>query len=701
MRALGPYDLEDVLGRGAMGTVHRARHRATGAVRALKVLDGPASGEAIERFRREAEALARVAGKGVVTVHETGLVDGRAWYAMDLLPGGSLRDRLAERGRYPWREAALLVAPLARTLERCHAAGIVHRDMKPENVLFDEQGNARIADFGLARDLRAATLTATGTAVGTPGYMAPEQVDGKDARATSDVFSLGALLFELATGERPYGGRTIAEHVMRALKQERKRPSDLAPVPEALDRLVDRALAPDPARRIASAGALADELEALGEAPSAPKRRPVALIASGVAAVLVVVGAVALVPRPDASVALPPPPRSDHGKPREDALAKARAALVERDTAKALAALEPGSAAARKLSHALAAVSSLASTIEDYLADRGPEPRGAIEAVHLELVALDRELGASAPVARRGVCGGLDGLVVPLLYRRLGLTELTGKHAVVAQDIVDGLGEASPPDPIFVAARIESRLEDFSGIEMEMSAREDVARAAQEAYANSPLAGMALMAVATDNLNTNHMKDLSSWLERTVEAEEHGRPIVRGFGDSDRLETTLARHSLRYLCESHEKIAVALAFQEKDPARKASIWRRSREITRKSDGLVTPDHARLARLALALGELEEAERQIGEAAELERPLLELDLARRKHQKGTLERAETLSSTAGDEFQRQGALAEKALILIDLGRKDEARAILGTIRQPVYLLIHDLDEDALTEQAAPR
>src|SRR5579872_1862555 len=151
MRALGPYDLEDVLGR-----------RATGTLRAVKVLDGPASGEAIERFRREAEALARVAGKGVVTVHETGLADGRAWYAMDLLPGGSLRDRLTERGRYPWREAALLVASLARTLERCHAAGIVHRDMKPENVLFDEQGNARIADFGLARDLRAATLTATG-----------------------------------------------------------------------------------------------------------------------------------------------------------------------------------------------------------------------------------------------------------------------------------------------------------------------------------------------------------------------------------------------------------------------------------------------------------------------------------------------------------------------------------------------------------
>src|SRR5581483_7582565 len=129
----GPYALEAALARGAMATVYRARHGPTGAARAVKVV--PASDpEAIVRFRREAEALARVSGAGIVAIHDIGVERGQLWFAMDLLDGGSLRERLRREGKLAWRDAAQLGVELARVLERCHAAGIVHRDVKPDNV---------------------------------------------------------------------------------------------------------------------------------------------------------------------------------------------------------------------------------------------------------------------------------------------------------------------------------------------------------------------------------------------------------------------------------------------------------------------------------------------------------------------------------------------------------------------------------------
>src|SRR5581483_9982290 len=205
---IGPYEVLEELGRGGMGVVYRARHAPTGALRALKVLAGPLDPEAVIRFRREAECLARVGGAGIVAIHEQGVERGRLWFAMALVAGGSLRARLEQRGRLPWREAVALVVALARTLERCHAAAIVHRDVKPDNVLLDEEGRPWLVDFGCVRDAAARSLTETGASLGTLAYMAPEQLEGVVVDARADVFALGVLLHELVAGALPFEGRS-------------------------------------------------------------------------------------------------------------------------------------------------------------------------------------------------------------------------------------------------------------------------------------------------------------------------------------------------------------------------------------------------------------------------------------------------------------------------------------------------------------
>ncbi|MCO5166012.1 MAG: serine/threonine protein kinase [Planctomycetes bacterium] len=287
------HAVEGELGRGGFGRVLRARNLATGAVRAVKVLEHVAGPEEVERFRREGELLARLGGPGVVPVHEAGVDRGRLYLIMDLMPGGSLRARMAPGQPWPWREAAALVAALARALAPAHAAGIVHRDLKPENVLFDEQGAPRVADFGCARDATARSLTETGVALGTPSYMAPEQLGGERVDARADVWSLGVLLHELLAGERPFAGRTPLELLHRTLTGARAPLDRRLGVPPALEAVLDRSLALDREARPADGAALAGALEAATTARAGGRRLPARLAATGVAAALVV-GALAL-----------------------------------------------------------------------------------------------------------------------------------------------------------------------------------------------------------------------------------------------------------------------------------------------------------------------------------------------------------------------------------------------------------------------
>jgi hypothetical protein len=261
---IGPYEAKEELGRGGMGRVLRAVHVPTGAVRALKLLGETTDVDALVRFRAESQALARLADPGIVQIHESGTLGRTPWFAMDLLSGGSLALRM-QRGPMPWREATSLVIKLARAAGRCHAAGLVHRDIKPANILFDDRGEPRLADFGCVRDLGATRLTATGALIGTPAYMAPEQLAGRAAGPPADVFSLGVILHELVSGEPPREWSKILELFRATTSPKRSRLAERFGAPARLDRLLDEALDADPARRPGDGSVLAARLAGLLE----------------------------------------------------------------------------------------------------------------------------------------------------------------------------------------------------------------------------------------------------------------------------------------------------------------------------------------------------------------------------------------------------------------------------------------------------
>lgn len=262
----GDYELICELGRGGMGVVYAARQVSLDRVLALKVLSppGPGSGAHIQRFLREAVAAAGLDHPNVVPIYEVGEYDGRHYYGMKLVDGGSLAQH-APRLKGDPRTAAGLVARVARAVHYAHERGVLHRDLKPANVLLDRQGRPFVADFGLARRVDGdAGLTASGSVVGTPAYMAPEQAEGRrDAVTTAaDVYGLGAVLYEVLTGRQPFEGATVLEVLAKVRDAEPEPPSRVNPrTPRDLETVALKCLEKDPRRRYASAAAVADELE--------------------------------------------------------------------------------------------------------------------------------------------------------------------------------------------------------------------------------------------------------------------------------------------------------------------------------------------------------------------------------------------------------------------------------------------------------
>ncbi len=270
-KTIGPYLVDGLIGRGGMGAVYRAHHRETRAPCALKVihaglLDGALAARSLARFQREAELLARLAGDhAIVRVHAAGVDLGRPWCAMDFVVGRSLAQVLRD-GPLDVEEAVRIVGEVARALQRAHELGVIHRDIKPDNILIDERDAPRIVDFGIAFDVAADRLTRTGEMVGTPAYMAPEQCHRSSSAEDeigprTDVYALGALLFSCLTAEPPFTG-TGAALLVAVVKSPARRPRSVRPeVPVALDAVCARAMTKDSRGRYPSAAAFADDLE--------------------------------------------------------------------------------------------------------------------------------------------------------------------------------------------------------------------------------------------------------------------------------------------------------------------------------------------------------------------------------------------------------------------------------------------------------
>lgn len=263
---LGDYELLEEIGRGGQGVVFRARQKSLNRTVALKVisLGQWASRAHLRRFRLEAEAAARLEHPGIVPIHEVGERDGSCYFSMKFVEGGQL-DQVAKREPMPIRRAVELIANVARTVYYAHEHGILHRDIKPGNILLDAKGEPHLTDFGLARLVESdSSVTHTLDVLGTPSYMAPEQAMGNNAAASSatDVYGLGAVFYQLLTGQPPFAGGATYETIKLLLDTEPKHPRLINPkVDRDLSTICLTCLEKDPKRRYASALALAEDLE--------------------------------------------------------------------------------------------------------------------------------------------------------------------------------------------------------------------------------------------------------------------------------------------------------------------------------------------------------------------------------------------------------------------------------------------------------
>lgn len=260
----GRYEVEELVGHGGMSSVYKAHDSLLERNVALKILHEQynADEDFVERFKREARAVAQLQHPNIVTVIDRGEAEDRQFIVFEYVDGENLKELVVRKGRLDVREALEIAVEVARGLAFAHSQGLVHRDVKPQNVLLNGDGRAKVTDFGIARSLDMDGMTQTGTVLGTSNYIAPEQASGQRVDTQSDVYSLGVVLYELLAGEVPFPGESF---VAVAMKHVHEPPPNLLDVrrdvPLRVAAAVDRALEKDPEQRFASMDAFASELE--------------------------------------------------------------------------------------------------------------------------------------------------------------------------------------------------------------------------------------------------------------------------------------------------------------------------------------------------------------------------------------------------------------------------------------------------------
>ena len=257
------YEVSRLLGAGGMGRVYLARDGLLSREVALKVLDDrhAENPEFFERFRREAKAAASLSHPNMVTVYDSGEDDETPYIAMEHVPGGTLKNRLQDRGTLPSRVAAGVTFEVANALAAAHEKGIVHRDIKPDNVLVTDQGHAKVGDFGIARAATATAITKTDLILGSVRYLSPEQAKGEEVGPSSDLYSLGIVLYEMLTGRVPFDEENPIATAMKHVNEEPTSPRKLDPtIPKALEAITLKLLKKNPKHRYQSATELAEDL---------------------------------------------------------------------------------------------------------------------------------------------------------------------------------------------------------------------------------------------------------------------------------------------------------------------------------------------------------------------------------------------------------------------------------------------------------
>jgi serine/threonine protein kinase, bacterial len=272
----GRYRVATKIATGGTSTVYRGLDTRLDRPVALKVMDSRYAGDQqfLTRFQLEARSVARLKDPGLVAVYDQGMDARHPFLVMELVEGGTLRELLAERGPMPPYAVAAVLRPVLGGLAAAHRAGLVHRDVKPENVLISDQGEVKIVDFGLVRAVAAAGITSASVILGTAAYLSPEQVQDGTASPRSDVYAVGIVAYELLTGHTPFSGDSPLSVAYQRLDHDVPRPSTVIDgVPDQFDQLVGSATARDPADRYADAQHMGAELDAIGDELALPDFR--------------------------------------------------------------------------------------------------------------------------------------------------------------------------------------------------------------------------------------------------------------------------------------------------------------------------------------------------------------------------------------------------------------------------------------------